>query len=101
MIKRQTAAQIAYAYAEIDAAEKLLEEIEAAKKDFREPDFRDGFGRRRGLTLGVPSGDSGQRILDLSPTLGAIIIRAHIDQKRSEITALCETARVEMHVEIS
>jgi hypothetical protein len=54
MIRRETANALAYSYAEIEAAEKLLKELSDSKSDRREPDFRDAFGRRRGLQLGVP-----------------------------------------------
>ena len=94
MITEETAARIAYAYAEIKAAEKLLDVIRSADLTQIAPDFRDVFGRRRrALQLGVPSGESGHRLMDVSTALGGIIIQAHIDTKRAEIAALCELAR--------
>ena len=96
MISKNTAACIAFAYSEIEAAEKLLEILDKSRSEHREPDFRDAFGRVRGLQLGVPSGESGHRLLDVAPVLGAAIIQAHIAQKKAEITALCEKARMEL-----
>lgn len=96
MITKNTAAKIAYAYADIEAAEKILSELRAAKKDRREPDFRDEFGRARGLQLGVPSGNSGRTLYSLSFELAEIVVAAHIDQKRAEISALCELAKGEL-----
>jgi hypothetical protein len=92
MITKETAAKIAYAYSEIEAAEELLKGL----RRLQEPDFRDNFGRRRGLQLGVPSGSSGHRLLDVAPRLAKIIIKAHIDDKKSEIEALCLTAKREL-----
>lgn len=97
MIQEDTAAKIAYAYAEIRSAEELLGIIDKAHKNREAPDFRDAFGRHHSnLQLGVPSASGGHRLLDVSPTLAAIVIRAHIDAKRNEIAALCEVARVEL-----
>ena len=95
MITKDTAARIAFAYSEIDAAKALLDGLDKAQKDHSVPDFRDAFGRIRGLQLGVPHG-SGHRLLDVGPALGAAIIRAHIEEKRSEIAALCVIARTEL-----
>lgn len=96
MITKDTAARIAYAYSEIEAAKKLLEILATARSRQSTPDFRDAFGRPRGLQLGVPSGESGHRLFDVSHALSEIIIRAHIESKRSEIAALCELAKTEL-----
>ncbi len=96
MITKETAAKIAYAYSEIEAAEELLKGLADELGRLQEPDFRDNFGRRRGLQLGVPSGSSGHRLLDVAPRLAKIIIKAHIDDKKSEIEALCMTAKREL-----
>ncbi len=95
-ITKNTAAQIAYAYTEIESAEELLKGILDDLGRLQEQDFRDAFGRRRGLQLGVPCGSNGHRLLDVAPRLAKIIIKAHIDDKRSEIEALCLTAKREL-----
>lgn len=95
-ISRRIAEEIAYAYCEIEAGEKLLAEInEAAAK--REPlDFRDAFGRRHhGLQLGIPHG-TGHRIMDMPMHLARPIIEAHISSKRALISALSEQAAIEL-----
>lgn len=97
MITKDTAARIAFAYSEIEAGEALLKVLSDAADNREEPDFRDAFGRVRGLQLGVPSGPGAHRLMDVAPVLGAAIIRAHIEQKRSVIAALCEVARVELN----
>lgn len=96
-ITAQTAAAIAYAYAEIEAAKNLLKTINERKSGDTDTDFRDVFGRRRAsLELGVPSGGSGHRIFSVGTELAAIVIRAHIDAKHSEIDALCVLAKNEL-----
>jgi hypothetical protein len=94
MITKDTASRIAYAYSEIEAAEVLLEILAKAKSTRSIPDFRDVFGQRvRGLQLGLPSGENSHRLFDVSYILGEIVIKAHIESKRSEIAALCELAK--------
>jgi len=95
MITKSTAASIAHAYCELEAAAELLKIIDEGKQHYEEPDFRDVFGRRRGLQLGVPTGQGSHRLLDVSPKLAEIVIKAHIENKKHEIAALCEIARNE------
>ena len=95
MISRDTAARIAYAYDEIKAANELLKIMDEAAKHGEAPDFRDTFGRRHGLQLGVPH-SGGHRLMDVSVKLATIIIKAHIKDKQDEIEALCALAQGEM-----
>lgn len=95
MITKQTATDIAFAYREIESAEKLLAEI---GKEFMvgvTPDIRDAFGRQTGLQLGVPSGN-GHRLFNVAWPLAKTIIEAHVAQQRSIIAALTEKARSEL-----
>ena len=96
MITRNTAAQIAYAYDEIKAANELIKVMDEAAKHGESPDFRDTFGRRNGLQLSIPHNSGRHRLMDVSAKLAAIIIKAHIKDKQDEIEALCELARGEM-----
>lgn len=95
-ITRETAARIAYAHDEITAAEKLMSELEDAERNYRDPDFRDSFGRQRGLQLGVPSGESSRRLFNVSPRLAKTVIQSFIYDKQAEIRALCELAAREL-----
>jgi hypothetical protein len=96
-ITHETAASIAYAHAEIVAARKLIAELDKAKAGRVEPDFRDAFGRRaRGLQLGVPSGENGMRLFDVSPDLAHYVIDAHIGKMEARIAEFCAVARMEM-----
>lgn len=96
MITNETATSIAFAYREIETAERLLADITTT---FRgdPPDIRDAFGRRQeGLQLGVPSGDNGHRLFNVPWTLAKPVIEAHLAHQRAIVAALCETARVEL-----
>ena len=100
MITQETAGKIWNAYREIEVSEKLLSDMaEAARvfdNDVRRETVKDAFGRRRQLTLGIPNGDSSQRILDVDPGLAKCVIVAHIAEKRTELVAMNELARIEV-----
>lgn len=102
MIAYETAMAIAYAYREVETAEKLLAEITDTMGKRRHgdpPDIRDVFGRRQdGLQLGVPSGDNGQRLFNVPWSLAKPVIEAHIASQKAIITALGEKARIELGV---
>ncbi len=96
MITKQTAMDIALAYREIETAEKLLADITEAQSQRKLPDIRDAFGRPQcGLQLGVPCGDTSQRIFDVPWPLAKPIIEAHIAAKKAIISALNEKALIE------
>lgn len=96
MISQETATDIAYAYREIDVAEKLLEQIVEALARHENPECRDAFGRRAGgLQLGVPSG-GGHRLFDVPWSLAKPVIEAHVAYHKSKIAALTEKARAEL-----
>jgi hypothetical protein len=93
MISKATATQIALAYREIEASEKLIEDVAKAMDQFGTTDLRDVFGRRvNGLQLGVPSGNNGHRLFDLPFSVAQPVIEAHIAQQRAVIAALTEKA---------
>lgn len=100
MITQQTAAEIWHAYRDIEAGEKLLADMKEIRErqnlDKTAPTIKDGFGRPRHLQLGIPSGENGHRILDLSPVLAESVIRAHIHNKRAELAEVQEKARIEI-----
>ena len=100
MITQETAARIWQAYREISASEKLLKDMKELKDRERsgeyEPTLKDAFGVRRQLQLGIPSGENGHRIFDVSPVLAESIIRVHIDRKKAELSEFNEKARIEL-----
>lgn len=101
MITKDTCVAIWSAYREIEAGEQLLadmaKERERTLADKHAPTLRDAFGRVRQLQLGIPSGETAHRLLDVSPVLAESVIRAHIENKRAELVEANERARIELH----
>lgn len=63
--------------------------MEAAKNTSGTPDLADVFGRpQRSLELGVPSGSSGHRILNVDYELSRVIIEAQIQKYKNQLIAL-------------
>lgn len=99
MISVETATQIAFAYGEIAAAEKLLADAKQAIDRDEPTDPRDVFGRRqRGCQLGIPSGENSHRLLNVPFSLAVPIIEAHIAGCRAKIAALTEKAKSEIEL---
>ena len=100
MITPETCAAIYAAHREILAGEKLLADMKAererAQADKYAATLRDAFGRVRQLQLGIPSGENGHRLFDVSPVLAESVIRAHIENKRAELVEANELARIEL-----
>lgn len=93
-IAKETAIDIAMAYREIEAGEKLLADVIAAMAKPHPTDIRDAFGRRvEGLQLGVPNG-GGHMLYTVPWALAKPIIEAHIAQKRAVLDALSAKARI-------
>lgn len=97
MIGFETARAIAFAYREVEVAEKLLAEISDVIGRRIAPDIRDAFGRHvGGLELGVPSSDTSGRLFNVPWELARPVIEAHIAQQKAVIAALSEKARIEL-----
>ncbi|WP_103018153.1 hypothetical protein [Alicycliphilus denitrificans] len=100
MITQETAALIFHAYREIEAGQKLLDDMKAIRSreglDRHAPTIKDAFGRPQHLQLGIPSGENSHRILGVSPFLAESVIRAHIENKRAELAEIQERARIEL-----
>lgn len=102
MITQDTAAALWTAHREIITGEKLLADMRAerekpfADREKHAPTLKDAFGHRRQLQLGIPSGESGHRIFDVSPQLAESVILAHIANKKAELAEVNERARIEL-----
>ena len=97
VISFETARDIAFAYREVEAGEKLLAELAQAKERYQAPDVRDAFGRRQdGLTLGVPNGDSSRSMYQVSWALAVPIVEAHVANAKARIAALSQKASAEL-----
>jgi len=103
MIKQETAAKIWDAYREIEIAKGLLSELEEIKKQSQPeknaPTLKDAFGRIRHFQMGIPTGDNSHRLFQVSPYLAESVIRAHIENKKSELAEANEQARIELSQE--
>jgi hypothetical protein len=103
MITQETCAAIWGAYREIAAAEKLLADMKEERekpfsdRDKHAPTLKDAFGSRRHLQLGIPSGENGHRLFQVSPMLAEGVIRSHIAQKQAELVEANERARLELN----
>lgn len=98
-ISKAAAARIWQAHQEIESGKKLLADIEDALSmggTSHDATPRDPFGRRRPHTFGIPSGDSGHRMLNVSPKLSVYVIKAHIADMERELQEATEMARMEL-----
>jgi hypothetical protein len=102
MITQETAARIWNAHREIQTGIKLLEDVAKERErhihpvDERAPTIRDAFGHRQYFQLGVPFGENGHRLFEVSPVLAESCIRAHIENKRRDLAEANEVARIEL-----
>jgi hypothetical protein len=97
MISNETATDMAVIYRDIKAAETLLADVKDAIDKFKQIDIRDVFGRNHhSLQLGIPSGDSGHRIMHVPYQLAIPIIEATIASHHARLKALNEKARAEL-----
>lgn len=101
MISKETCEAIWNAYREIEVAEKLLADMKEVQdrditRDKHAPCLKDAFGNRRHLQLGIPSGENGHRLMQVSPALAESVIRVHIKNKQAELMEANERARIEL-----
>jgi hypothetical protein len=103
MIKQETAGKIWTAYREIEAANKLLDDMAKAQKERHVnddiPTLQDAFGNYCNLQLGVPCASNGHRLFNVAPVLARTIIEAHIAEKRAELKTLNAQAGFELNTD--
>lgn len=96
-VSMEVAHRIWCAHREIKVASKMLDEIRETLKTGSLETPRDVFGRsHRNFEMGVPHGEAGHRLFDVSPRLALSVIGAHIAEKQRELTEASIAARVEM-----
>ena len=107
MISNETIERIWHCKREIEAGTKLLVDMAEVRKQEEdrmnrlaktEPTLKDAFGRRRQLQLGIPSGENGHRLFDVSPQLAESVIKVHIANKTAELAEATEQARIELSI---
>lgn len=96
VLSMETAARIWNAHREIIAAEKLRTEMRERLSRMEDPNPRDAWGKRRNLSLGVPSGENATTLFDVDPKLAVHIIDAHVENKKKELIDASIAARVEL-----
>ncbi len=92
MITQKTAYDLWCAYSEIEKGRKLATDIQEAIVAHKDPNPRDAFGRQRCFQLGVPTSETGHRLLDVQPRLALAVINAHIAEKTALLEVLNEQA---------
>lgn len=98
MISYATAKEIAYAYREIEAAEKLLEEVQQEiDKSGERVDYRGELQRTaRNCQLGWPMSENSHRLFTVEPEIAAAVIKAHLVNQNAKLQKLNEVARLEL-----
>lgn len=96
VISAETAANVWRAHREIATGTKMLAELREKIANHVDPNPIDVFGRRQLYKLGVPHGENGHELLDVSPELALHIIEAHISRKQTELVEHCVRASLEM-----
>jgi hypothetical protein len=99
MITKQTCYHIWNCHNEIDKANEILKAMaeKLAKDETKKaPELDDGFGRSRGLQLGVPYSDSGHTLYDVGIEMGVKVIEQHIKDKQARLAELMAIAKIEL-----
>jgi hypothetical protein len=101
MITEKTIQRIWSCQREIRVGGELLSEMERIAKNINNDEnaerIKDAFGRERDLQLGIPCGENGHRLLNVSPALAISIINVHIANKKAELVEANEQARIELN----
>lgn len=100
MITKETAAKILNAHLEIEKANKLLEDLKeriTADAERNKPTLYNALGEKRGLMLGVPSGDNSHQLFNVSLDLSYKIIVEHIESQQKRLEELGTIAKIELY----
>lgn len=100
MITKETCIKIWNCHNEIDKSKKIISEMaEKLKedKDKQPPCLENAFGERRGLQLGVPSGDNGHYLYNISLDLSIKVIEEHIQANEKRLEELMAIAKIEIN----
>jgi hypothetical protein len=95
-MSQEAAYRVWMAHREIATGKKLLADINDKVKWGHDATPLDPFGRRKAFSFGIPNGDNGQRLLDVSPMLAVYVIEAHIAAKEKELAEASIAARMEL-----
>ncbi len=103
IITKATASRIWNAHHDIENGKKILADMEEQirragnhdKGAEHESNPRDAFGKHRCLTLGIPTDNRSERMLDVQPRLAIAIIKAHIADKEKDLIEASQIAVIE------
>lgn len=99
MITKETCVQIWNAHNEIENSRLLIKnmaKIVSEDKEKRAPTLTDAFGDRRGLQLGVPTGNNGHNLYNVSVELAVKVIEQHIEMNQLRLTELMAIVKIEL-----
>ena len=100
MITKETCVKIYTAHNEIEKANELLKTLsEKVKSDTGKNydiKFDHWIGNKEGLKLGVPYGDSGHSLYNISPKLAINVIEEHITSNQKRLEELMVIAKIEL-----
>lgn len=96
MITQETCSKIWTCHNQIANCKKLIADMKKELEKTGSEKLIDAFGRKQGLELGVPCGDSGHRLFNIRIDLAMGIIDAHILDNENELKRLGAIAEIEL-----
>jgi len=97
MITKEVARKIYNCYTEIEQGEKMIETLKQSINEQGEYELKEDWtGRKRGLNLNIPSGESSgsYSVHQVPLKVGLDAIKTHIENQKIELDklkAICET----------
>lgn len=88
MISKDLSRKIYNCHSELEKCDELIKKMSEAIDKTGEPKLLDAFGERKGLQLGIPCGDNGHKLLNVSPQMAIKVIQEHKDFNQSELKRL-------------
>ena len=95
MISKDLARQIHNAHCQIENCDKLVSDMAKEIDNHGDEKLMDAFGHRKGLQLGIPSGDNCHRLLNVSPEMAIKVINEHKEFNQSELKRLNALALIQ------
>ncbi len=99
MITKETCVKIWHCHNEIEKAKKLIQDMaKVVKKDTEKkmPELHNAFGDKKGLQLGIPSGDSSHTLYNVSPVLAVKMLEQHMIDQEKRLEELETIAKLEL-----
>ena len=96
MISKELCRQIYTCYDQIERCDKLISDMNEAIEKSGSSDLLDAFGSRKGLELGIPSGNNSHRIVNVSPEIAIKVIIEHKEFNQRELTRLNGHAQIQI-----